>query len=72
MSNPVITLRRVTKTFGSGRGAVTALHDVDVEVEDGEFVCLIGASGSMTRARAPWTSTAARRSCSRRRRCSRG
>ncbi len=45
MSNPVISLRRVTKTFGSGRGAVTALHDVDVDVEDGEFVCLIGASG---------------------------
>jgi NitT/TauT family transport system ATP-binding protein len=45
MSSPVVSLRRVTKTFGSGRDAVTALHDVNVEVEDGEFVCLIGASG---------------------------
>ena len=41
----VISLRGVDKTFGSGRGAVTALSAVDIDVEDGEFVCLIGASG---------------------------
>jgi NitT/TauT family transport system ATP-binding protein len=45
VSGPVIRLRDVDKTFGSGHQRVTALHDVDLEVEQGEFVCLIGASG---------------------------
>jgi NitT/TauT family transport system ATP-binding protein len=41
----VIRLSGVNKTFGSGRGAVTALRDLELEVAAGEFVCLIGASG---------------------------
>ena len=41
----VIRLAGVNKTFGSGRGAVTALRDLELEVAAGEFVCLIGASG---------------------------
>ncbi len=41
----VIQLRGVNKSFGSGRGAVTALRDLELEVAAGEFVCLIGASG---------------------------
>jgi len=41
-----IRLSRVGKSFGSRRhSSVTALHDVDLEVSAGEFVCLIGASG---------------------------
>ncbi len=40
-----VSLRDVSKTFGTGSHAVTALADVDLEVERGEFVCLIGASG---------------------------
>ena len=45
MSSPVISLRGVHKSFGSGKGAVTALSAVDLDMEVGEFVCLIGASG---------------------------
>jgi NitT/TauT family transport system ATP-binding protein len=41
----MIHLRGVTKTFGHGRDAVTALLDVDLTVDEGEFVCLVGASG---------------------------
>ncbi len=41
----VVSLRGVDKTFGSGHHAVTALAGVDLDVEAGEFVCLIGASG---------------------------
>jgi NitT/TauT family transport system ATP-binding protein len=41
----VIRLAGVTKTFGHGREAVTALHDIDLAVRKGEFVCLVGPSG---------------------------
>ena len=42
---PALTLRGVAKTFGTGTNAVTALRDIDLRVEPGEFVCLLGASG---------------------------
>ena len=35
----------VTKVFGSGGDAVTALDDISLSVGRGEFVCLLGASG---------------------------
>jgi NitT/TauT family transport system ATP-binding protein len=41
----IVQLRGVGKTFGTGGEAVTALHGVDLSIEPGEFVCLIGASG---------------------------
>jgi sulfonate transport system ATP-binding protein len=40
-----VRLAGVGKTFGTGRRAVTALEDVDLQVAPGEFVCLLGASG---------------------------
>jgi NitT/TauT family transport system ATP-binding protein len=40
-----VQCKGVWKTFGSGSGAVTALKDIDLIVEDGEFVTLVGASG---------------------------
>ncbi len=41
----VVRLDGVGKSFGSRRNAVTALQGVDLEIAQGEFVCLIGASG---------------------------
>ncbi|MBP2474106.1 NitT/TauT family transport system ATP-binding protein [Crossiella equi] len=41
----VVHLRKVSKSFGRGAGAVTALDGVDLTVAPGEFVCLLGASG---------------------------
>ena len=46
MSAPVdtvVSVRNVTKTFG--RGGVTALQDIDLDVGRGEFISLIGPSG---------------------------
>jgi NitT/TauT family transport system ATP-binding protein len=39
----VVSARSVTKTFG--KGGVTALQNIDLKVERGEFVSLIGPSG---------------------------
>jgi NitT/TauT family transport system ATP-binding protein len=35
----------VAKVFGSGANAVTALEDISLSADRGEFVCLLGASG---------------------------
>jgi NitT/TauT family transport system ATP-binding protein len=41
-----LTARGVSKSFRHARGGtVTAVHDVDLEVRAGEFVCLLGPSG---------------------------
>ncbi|MEQ8768609.1 MAG: ABC transporter ATP-binding protein [Planctomycetota bacterium] len=42
----LIRCRRVSKIYGDGTAAVTALQDVDLEVEPGELVALLGRSGS--------------------------
>ena len=41
MPDPFLSLHHVTKRFG----AVTAVHDVSLDVADGEFVCFLGPSG---------------------------
>jgi putative ABC transport system ATP-binding protein len=46
MTGPLIALRGVTKTFGEGDAAFQALRGVDLEVTQGDFVAVMGASGS--------------------------
>lgn len=43
MSDAVVSLKGVTKVFG--KGGVTALQGIDLDVAQGEFVSLIGPSG---------------------------
>ena len=43
---PLIELRGVTKSFGSGPGAFQALKGVDLVIQAGEFVAITGPSGS--------------------------
>ncbi len=40
-----VTLQQVSKRHGTGEGAVVALDGVTLTVEQGEFLCLVGASG---------------------------
>jgi putative ABC transport system ATP-binding protein len=43
---PIIQLRGVTKTFGSGPTAFQALKGVDLDIAEGDFVAIMGPSGS--------------------------
>jgi NitT/TauT family transport system ATP-binding protein len=42
---PKLVVRSVSKVFTSRRGTVTALDGIDLRVEAGDLVCLLGASG---------------------------
>jgi len=43
---PIIELEGITKTFGEGTAAFQALKGVDLAIERGDFVAVMGASGS--------------------------
>jgi putative ABC transport system ATP-binding protein len=43
---PMVTVREVTRTYGSGPGAVHAVRDVSFDVAPGEMVAVVGRSGS--------------------------
>ena len=45
MARVFLSVRNVSKTFSIGGERVEALHQVNLNVNKGEFVCLIGASG---------------------------
>ena len=42
---PKVAVKDVTRSFGSGDGAVHALGPIDLTINPGEFVCLVGPSG---------------------------
>jgi len=46
MTAQLVTLRNVSKRYGEGERAVWALRDVSLVMEPGEFVSLMGPSGS--------------------------
>ena len=46
MVAPLIELRAITRTFGTGDTAVRVLHGIDLCIGHGEFVAICGQSGS--------------------------
>jgi putative ABC transport system ATP-binding protein len=45
-SDPLIALRGVSKTYVTAAGPFAALSEVDIEIGRGEFVAIVGQSGS--------------------------
>lgn len=45
MSEPLIKIEHVNKTFKGISGDVEALKDVNLEIDENEFVCIVGPSG---------------------------
>ena len=46
MGTPLIELRGICRDFAAGEQSIRVLHDVDLSIEQGEMVAIIGASGS--------------------------
>ncbi|MGC8535247.1 MAG: ABC transporter ATP-binding protein [Rhizomicrobium sp.] len=46
MKPPLIELKKVCKSYGSGEAQVIALGGIDLAIADGEFVAVMGPSGS--------------------------
>lgn len=46
MDEPLISLRGITKRFGQGPAAFQALKGIDLDIGSGDFVAIMGASGS--------------------------
>jgi NitT/TauT family transport system ATP-binding protein len=44
-SGSAVSLTSVSKVYGTGKNAVHAIESVTLDVEYGEFLCLVGASG---------------------------
>jgi len=45
-AQPLVELRRVTKVYGHGLSEVAALAGIDLQILPGEFVAVMGSSGS--------------------------
>ena len=42
----IMSFKNVTKSYGSGTHRVDVLNDISLEVQEGEFLVLLGFSGS--------------------------
>jgi len=45
MTNSLVDIKQLSKTFQSSKGKVHALHNINLDIEEGEFITVIGPSG---------------------------
>lgn len=45
VEKPIITLRDIIQTYKSQKGIVTALQNINFDINEGEFICVLGQSG---------------------------
>lgn len=45
-SSTILSVTELSKSYGSGPKAVSAIDDVSFDVREGEFVCIVGPSGA--------------------------
>jgi NitT/TauT family transport system ATP-binding protein len=45
ISMPQIKVSNVSKIFSTGEGEIVALEDINLDIQPGEFICLLGPSG---------------------------
>lgn len=45
-NEPLISLKSITKSYGEGEAKTFALKGIDLDIYEGEFVAIMGASGS--------------------------
>jgi len=43
---PLIEIKGLTKKYRLGREVITAVNDVYLDIDPGEFICILGPSGS--------------------------
>jgi len=46
MSQPLISFKSISKVYGKGEAKTYALKGIDLEINEGEFVAIMGSSGS--------------------------
>ncbi len=44
--NPIIKIAKVNKYYGSGSGRQQVLYDINADIQEGEFISIVGTSGS--------------------------
>ncbi len=44
--NHLIEMRRISRVYGTGHAAIHALKEIEMTIADGEFIAVMGASGS--------------------------
>lgn len=46
MSTPIIEFRNVSKWYGEGENRTEVLHNINLKIEEGEFLAIVGFTGS--------------------------
>jgi NitT/TauT family transport system ATP-binding protein len=45
-TSPLLSISQATKIYDTGSGALTAIQDLSIDIDQSEFVCILGPSGS--------------------------